>query len=185
MRSMRTKQLIADIVFVFAAIVLFAFLLMGCSTSKTARATTAENVSAAHAVTINKSVESHQIPNVTVSGASNTVQIAPMPLRIKTEIDDVADTKGDASGDYRSTFRASISTFVAIGLVLIALAAAAIAWTFFSRLTAIGAAADRGFGSAIDTVSTLASSSTDSATINALSVVRASLEKERGKASKR
>lgn len=179
--SLRTKDNIKIGGLLLLFIIVAIYSLTGCSTSKASRAQTAEAVSAAHSATINKSVEGTQIPNVTVSGSSNTVTIAPTPLHATTDISDTANTKGDASGDYRSTFHASFSTWLAIGFAAAMIGALLLAWVIWSKGSAAGAAADQGFAGAINTVATLATHSTEPAVMAALNTVRADLEKARGK----
>lgn len=164
-----------------AAFVIVAALISGCSTSRRATATTAENVAAAHASTIEKSLEADRIPNVTVSGSSNVVTVAPVPTKATVSIDDAANTKGEASGSTRSYFRASVSTWVAVAAAALAISLLLLAWILWSKLSSSGQAADHAFAAGIGTVETLASHVTGDEAAQALATVRAALEKARGK----
>ena len=163
------------------AVAILSLLFVGCSTSRSSRTRSAENVSAAHASTIEKSLEAQQLPNVTVSGSSNVVTVAPVPVKATIDVSDSASTRGEASGDTRATFRASFSTWLAVAAAAVALAALLLAWVFWSKLSASGSAADRAVAGAISTVETLAAHVSQTEAAHALSTVRASLEKARGK----
>ncbi len=163
--------------FLLLTVVVF---LSGCAFEKSSRAITAENIANAHATTIDRTIEGERIPNVTVSGSSNTVTIGTPATMSRLTVNDSADTKGTATGDFTSKTKANVSMWIAIALACLCLGLLLIAYVFFSRATATGMAADKGIAASIDTVATLAAHSTSTEVISALTSVRADLEKRRG-----
>lgn len=155
-----------------------AILLAGCSTQRDARTASAERISASHAATIDKSLSQGLVPNITQSGSSNTLMVVPPNFNTTTKISDDVNTEGDASSSMRTMFRASASTWV---FGCLAFAALIIAWIFFSKFTAAGAAADRGFGAVIGQVETLAAHVNSEEAAHAIASIKAALEKQRGK----
>jgi hypothetical protein len=170
----------------------FCVWMAGCTTSKDARTASAERISASHDASINNALEQQVIPNITVSGSSNSVVVAPQPLKRTTDINDAVDTEGAANNMSRSSFRFSMSTWLAFGFALFGLAFALVGWVVFSRGSAAGKAADAtaaeainaahtGFASVMSTVETLLAHSKDDATTAQLLTIKSAVEKERGK----
>lgn len=167
--------------FLLFALLLLLILLTACSTSRQSRVQTAENINAAHAATIDKTLQGQTIPNVTVSGSSNVVTVAPLPIKQTLAVSDNVNTTGTASGDFASSFKLSTSVWVCMAFACIGAAALCVAWVFFSKGSAAGAAADKGFAVAIDTAQALAAHSTTPETLQVLATLRGDLEKQRGK----
>lgn len=162
----------------------FLFCLSGCSMSRQARTVTAENISTTQNRTIERALESAVIPNVTVSGSSNTVTIAPPYSKGTLSVVDVSAVDGSASGDVKTASKFSASVWIAIAASAFAVGLLLLAWILFSKLTAVGATSDRAFAAGIDTVGTLAAQATSPETISALTSIRADLEKRRGQAKR-
>jgi hypothetical protein len=165
----------------FLATLLVIALFAGCGLSRKTAASSAQTVAASHASTIDKSLEGQTVPNVTVSGSSNVVTVAPVPLRSTTTVTDRANTEGAATDESRSLFRANVSSWFALGFALFGLAAALVAYWFWSQGTATGRAADAGIGTAIDTVASWQSRVVTEESALALADIKSSLEKQRGK----
>lgn len=159
-------------------IILALALAAGCSTQRDARTASAERISASHATTIDKSLSQGLIPTITQSGSSNTLMVVPPNFNAATKVGDDVSTEGDASSSMRTMFRASVSTWV---FGCLAFAALILAWVFFSKFSAAGAAADRGFGAVIGQVEMLASHVNTEEAAHAIASVKAALEKQRGK----
>lgn len=166
---------------VLLVIVGFCLLLGGCSTEKSARAISSENIAASHESSIKRALEGSQLPNVTVSGSSNTVTVGASPVNSTIDVQDTSNAQGAAAGDTQSHFRASISGWIAFAAAAVAIATLLVAWVLWSKLSASGAAADMGFASAIDTIHALCASNVEPQAAIALASIKAELEKQRGK----
>ena len=167
------------------ALLLLLILLSACSTSRQSRVQTAEAIANTHATTIDKSLQGATIPNVTVSGSSNVVTVAPLPVKQSLTVADNVNTSGTATGDFASSFKFTFSTWIALGFAAIAVAALLFAWVFWSKASATGATADKAFSGAIDTVHTLSSGVITPEVAQALATIRADLEKRRGQSAKK
>ena len=138
--------------FILAALALLAWALAGCTAARTNQSRSAESVAASHDATIRRAVTGPVTPNITVSGSSNVVTVTPAQSHTDAAVTDQAETRGEASGENRSTFRFGIPLAVALGGVCFGVAALLVAYVVWSRGSAAGRAADAGFSAAIDHV---------------------------------
>lgn len=150
----------------------------GCRVLRFSQATTAEAVAATHALTVQRALEGETAPHVTISGASNVVHVAPVPLKSETIITDAANTRGTASGTTKTSFRLGISTMVTGAIALALLLVAYILW---AKLTAAGKASDSAFAGLARSIRIRCESSTDANEIARLSPLLAEVESARGR----
>lgn len=126
------------------------FMAGGCALRSEARAKSAETITADHESTIKRSLHGEMIPSVSVSGTNNTVRVGSFPVDSTLEVDDKSTTKGAASNASTRSFSWSFSVWIAIAATILAASFGLLAYVFWSKSTATGAASDRAMATIID-----------------------------------
>lgn len=155
--------------------------LAGCSMSRQSKAVSAEQVAASHETSVRRAHDGETLPNVTVSGSSNVVTVSGSRAVSEFEVNDAANTKGAASGESRSTFRGSLSTWLAVAFAALALTALLVGFVVWRNGSAAGRAADAGLAEMIRAVRSKMATATSTTEIAAYAAQVADLESTRGR----